>query len=91
MASLMPMCAGLVGPKSENVEKVVVFKPFLRGPRRARVIQDSEQASEKDPISHCIFGSKCFVWIWGIVLPASAGSTFLYKSGKYGRKVKNAS
>ena len=29
MASLMPICAGLVGPKSENVEKALVCKPFL--------------------------------------------------------------
>ena len=26
MATLMPLCAGLVGPKSENVENVLVFK-----------------------------------------------------------------
>ena len=34
MASVMGICAGLVGPKSENVEKVLVFKSFLRGARR---------------------------------------------------------
>ena len=28
MASVMGICAGLVGPKSENVEKVLVFKHF---------------------------------------------------------------
>ena len=31
MASVMGICAGLVGPKSENVEKVLVFKAFLKG------------------------------------------------------------
>ena len=35
MASVMGICAGLVGPKSENVEKVLVFKAFLKGSRRA--------------------------------------------------------
>ena len=29
----MGICAGLVGPKSENVEKVLVFKAFLKGSR----------------------------------------------------------
>ena len=33
MASMMGIYAGLVGPKSENVEKVLVFKAFLKGPR----------------------------------------------------------
>ena len=31
MASVMGICASLVGPKSENVEKVLVFKAFLKG------------------------------------------------------------
>ena len=35
MANVMGICAGLVGPKSENVEKVLVFKSFLKGSRRA--------------------------------------------------------
>ena len=43
MASVMGICAGLVGPKSENVEKVLVFKAFLKGSRRARAIQENEQ------------------------------------------------
>ena len=30
MASVMGTCGGSVGPKSENVEKVLVFKAFLR-------------------------------------------------------------
>ena len=29
MASVMGIYAGLAGPKSENVEKVLVFKAFL--------------------------------------------------------------
>ena len=33
MASVMGICAGLVEPKSENVEKVLVFKAFLKGGR----------------------------------------------------------
>ena len=34
MASVMGIYAGLVGPKSENVEKVLVFKAFLKGKQR---------------------------------------------------------
>ena len=33
MASVIYIYAGLVGPKSENVEKVLVFKAFLKGQR----------------------------------------------------------
>ena len=35
IASVMGICAGLVKPKSENVEKVLVFKAFLQGSSRA--------------------------------------------------------
>ena len=31
MASMMGIYAGLVGPKSENVKKVLAFKVFLKG------------------------------------------------------------
>ena len=31
MASVMGICGGLVEPKSENVEKVRVFKAFFEG------------------------------------------------------------
>ena len=31
MASVMGTCGGLVGPKSGIVEKVLVFKAFLKG------------------------------------------------------------
>ena len=40
VASVMGICAGLVGPKSENVEKVLVFKVFFEGSRRPRLRQD---------------------------------------------------
>ena len=33
MASMMGIWGGLVGPKSGNVEKVLVFKSFLNGQR----------------------------------------------------------
>ena len=45
MASVMGICAGLVGPKSENVENVSVFIAFLKGSRRARRRQENEQLS----------------------------------------------
>ena len=31
MVSVMGTCGGLVGPKTENVEKVLVFKTFIKG------------------------------------------------------------
>ena len=34
MASVMGICGGLVGPKSGNVEKVLVFKRFFIAQRR---------------------------------------------------------
>ena len=33
MASVMGICGSLVGPKSGNVEKVSIFKAFLKGQR----------------------------------------------------------
>ena len=33
MASMMGICAGLVGPKSENVDFSLVFQAFLKGSR----------------------------------------------------------
>ena len=45
MASVMGICAGLVGPKSENIKKVLVFNACLKGSRGARVSQENEQAS----------------------------------------------
>ena len=33
MASVMGICGGLVRPKNGNVEKVLVFKAFLKGQR----------------------------------------------------------
>ena len=48
MASVMGICAGLVGPKSENVEKVLVLLLILEGPKKRKGIQDREQPSEPD-------------------------------------------
>ena len=39
MASMMHICSGWVGPQSGNAEKVLVFKAFLKGPRKPRVPQ----------------------------------------------------
>ena len=47
MASVMGIFAGLVGPKSENVEKVRVFKPFLKGSRESRGARSLNQLSGK--------------------------------------------
>ena len=48
MSSVMGICGGLVGPKSGNVEKVLVFKAFFEGSREPRVIQDCEKHSEPE-------------------------------------------
>ena len=48
MASVMGICAGLVGPKSENVEKVLVFKAFFEGQRSHATARESLQLSEPD-------------------------------------------
>ena len=46
MAHVKGICAGLVGPKSENVEIPLVFKGFFEASRRPRVRQPREQPSE---------------------------------------------
>ena len=46
MASVMGMCAGLVGLKSVNVKKALVFSLLFEGSRRPGGIQDNEQVSE---------------------------------------------
>ena len=48
MATLMPLCAGLVGPKSENVEISLVLPLLFEGSRGPRAIQKNERISEPD-------------------------------------------
>ena len=48
MASMMGIYAGLVGPKSENVEKVLVFKRFLKGQGSHGDAKESLQPSEPE-------------------------------------------
>ena len=48
MANVMGIYAGLVGPKSENVEKALVFNAFLKGSKEPRVIQDRLRLSEPE-------------------------------------------
>ena len=55
MANVMGIWGGLVGPKSGNVEKVFVFKAFLKGSRRARGRQENEQRSEPGRFFLCFF------------------------------------
>ena len=108
MASLMTMCAGLVGPKSENIkissasvrpkwackQQTHTFATNFASPKRAPVRREREPKRQRSDRSETgtskyglsdffrrrnseIFGLKCFVSILKIVLPASAGSTFL--------------
>ena len=44
----MPMCAGLVGPKSENVEISLVLPLFFERSREAKVPQECKEVSERD-------------------------------------------
>ncbi len=46
LASVMGICAGLVGLKSGNVEKVLVFKAFFEGSKGPRVRRDREKFAE---------------------------------------------
>ena len=68
MASVMGIWGGLVGPKSGNVEKVFVFKAFLKGSRGARERQENEQPSGPERLL-MFFDVECFVYISRIVLP----------------------
>ena len=66
MASVMGIYAGLVGPKSENVEKVLVFKAFFEGSRGPRGRQAREQRSEPEDFLATlgsIFGIGGCFWI----------------------------
>ena len=45
MASVMGICGGLVGPKSESVEKQPVFACFFEGPRLSQADSENEQVS----------------------------------------------
>ena len=48
MASVRGVCGGLVGPKSGNVEKVLVLKLFLKGQGRPEDAKESLQFSSPD-------------------------------------------
>ena len=48
VASVMGLCGGLVGPKSGNVEKVLVFKASFEGSRGADRRQEDEQTCEPE-------------------------------------------
>ena len=43
----MGICGGLVGPKSENVEKALVLLLFFEGSRWPKVFSENEQTAEK--------------------------------------------
>ena len=48
MASVMVICANLVGPKSEHVEKVLVFQTCLDGSRSHEGAKENLQVSEPE-------------------------------------------
>ena len=47
MASVMGICGGLVGPKSGNVEKVLVFIAFFEGSKEQKGFYENEQHAGK--------------------------------------------
>ena len=48
MASVMGICGSLLGPKSGNVEKILVFNAFLKGQRCDEYPGAGLQGSEPD-------------------------------------------
>ena len=50
MANVMGIWGGLVGPKSGNVEKVLVFKAFLKGSRKPRGPQGKFATERAGPV-----------------------------------------
>ena len=68
MASVMGVCGGLVGPKSGNVEKVLVFIAFLKGQRSKKHFRRTNNPTRSGRKSE-IFDVKCFVSISRTVSP----------------------
>ena len=48
MASVMGICGGLVGPKSGNVENVLVFNAFLKGQRSEEESKTANKYPSRD-------------------------------------------
>ena len=48
MAGIMRICAGLVGPKSENVDFSLVFQAFLKGQWSHETSREELQRSEPE-------------------------------------------
>ena len=67
----MGICGSLMGPKSENVEKPLVFVCFFEGPRSPEEIRQTNSFPRAVPKS-----PKWRFCMPRIVLPAKAGSTF---------------
>ena len=78
MASVMGIRGGLVGPKSGNVERVLVFNAFLNGQRSKKHSTRTKNSPRSGRKSE-MFDVKCFVSISRIVLPTYAESTFSEK------------
>ena len=72
MASVIGICGGLVGPRSENVEKALVSLLFFERSRGPRGRQDREQRSGNGPFrgrKSEIVDVKCVVSIFRSVIP----------------------
>ena len=78
MASLMHICAGLVEPKSGNVEKVLVFKVFLKGHEGHGTVRESLRPGEPEQFrrrksdfpsqnASCRYAGLCFLLKRGVL------------------------
>ena len=93
MASLMLICAGLVGPKSENVEKPLVFVFFLKGQGRP----DESRKTNKPAATTHREVEKVDFWFKMLCVDVGNGASCLGREHifvkivkKYGRTVKHA-
>ena len=81
VASMMHACAVLVGLKSENVEKVLVFKAFLKGPPTESILRSGGfEANLGMETSSCTrYLQKSF---FENVLPTEGGEHIFKKNAK---------
>ena len=73
---MLGICAGLMGPKSENVEKVLVFKAFFEGLREPRAFSENERPGAGAGLGVTL------VSLWGYfgITLGSLGSLCVYES-----------
>ena len=66
MASVMGICGGLVGPKSEHIKNVLVFIAFLEGSREGRVRKGDLNPALSDNLGVTFWYTRLFLGYFGI-------------------------